>query len=279
MTYNIRTLQKLKQWGRALVGTALLSGALLTPAMALTPEEIAAKQKLVVGVLVESIPWGFLDEKGEPAGYDPDVARLIARELGATEVEFVRLAVASRIPQLLSGKIDMAISIMGMFPDRAKAIQFSQPYAVQQQIVMGRKDVVVTKLEDLANLKVGVTKGSAQDVALTNGAPAGTEIRRFDDDVAGMQALIAGHVDVIGGASTYMNNIEQMSPGQFEQKLVLSSMYMGVGLRPDDQELHEAVNAAIDRIVASGELDAVSQKWLNHDLPEMPTEIEGVPFN
>ncbi|HEY0918921.1 transporter substrate-binding domain-containing protein [Devosia sp.] len=279
MTGLPRLLRRLSLSAKALAGALVMTGLSLSAAAALTPAELAAKNKLVVGVLVESIPWGFLDEKGEPAGYDPDVAQLLARELGVADVEFVRLAVASRIPQLLSGKIDIAVSILGMFPDRAKAIQFSKPYGVQQQIVMGRKDVVVDDLADLAALKVGVTKGSAQDVALTTGAPEGTEILRFDDDVAGMQALIAGHVDVIGGASTYMLNIEQMAPGQFEQKLVLSKMYMGVGLRPDDKELHAAVNAAIDRLIASGELNAVAQKWLKHDLPEMPTEIEGVPFN
>lgn len=259
--------------------SVFLASAFVAPASALTLEELQEKNKLVVGVLAESVPWGFVNDQDQIVGYDPDVARLIAGELGIDEVEIVSVPVPSRIPELLSGKIDIAVAIMIMLPERAEVIQFSKPYGAQQIAVMGRTDLEVNDISDLEGLRVGVTMGSAQDTALTENAPEGTEILRFNGDAAQIQALITGHVDVIGGANTYMLNIEQAAPGRFEQKFVISSLYMGVGLRQEDQELHAAVNDAIDSLIASGALDEVSQRWLGQDLPEMPTEVEGVPFN
>ena len=53
--------------------------------------------KLRVGVLMDAAPWGFKDAKGEAAGLDIDLARLMAADMGV-KLELVQVTGASRIP-------------------------------------------------------------------------------------------------------------------------------------------------------------------------------------
>ena len=55
------------------------------------------------------------------------MANLFAKELGVA-VEFSPLAVANRIPALVTGRVDVLFATMAMLPDRAKAVQYSKPY-------------------------------------------------------------------------------------------------------------------------------------------------------
>ena len=56
---------------------------------------------------------------------------------------------------------------------------------------------------DMAKYVIGVPRSSTQDTQVTNNAPAGTEIRRFDDDAATIQALLSGQVQAVGANLFY----------------------------------------------------------------------------
>ncbi|UPG74507.1 transporter substrate-binding domain-containing protein (plasmid) [Roseomonas gilardii subsp. gilardii] len=266
---------------RHLVGAfALTATGLMVarPAFALTPDDIRKRGSLGIGVLSELPPWGFLDASGQPAGYDVDVGKLIGKKLGVP-VEFVGMTVAARIAQVMTGKVDMLLATMGMYPDRAKVVQFTKPYAGLKIILLAKKDQKIEKIEDASGLRIGVTRGSAQDTAIS-AALKNADIRRFDDDSAAIQALITGQVDAIGANTTYMININKIFPNNnFEQKLVFNEQWMGIAVKPGQKELVDWLNAFIDEIKANEELEKISQQWIGQKLPVFPTQIEGVPFS
>jgi polar amino acid transport system substrate-binding protein len=248
------------------------------PAMAQAVEDLRKRGTLRLGVLGDQPPWGYLDANGQNAGYDVDFGRMLADKMGV-KPDFVTMTVAARIAQLMTNKVDVVVATMGMYPDRAKVVQFSKPYAALSIIVLGKKGTRITGMEDLAKLRVGVTRAAAQDVAITAQAPKGTDIRRFDDDASAIQALLAGQVDAIGANTTYLLNIEKVNPNHnFEQKFVINRQYMGVAMRPGQKALNEWVNQFIDEATANGQLNALSQKWTKLDLPELPARLDGVPF-
>ena len=120
---------------------------------------------------------------------------------------------------------------------------------------------------------------TAQDTAITNGLPKGSDIRRFDDDSAVIQALITGQVEAIGANTTYNINIKKIFPdSDFEQKLVFNEQWMGIATKPGQKQLNEALNSAIDELKKSGELEAVSRKWVGESLPTFPASLPGVPY-
>lgn len=263
----------------ALFGAAALVAAfsMAQPAAAVTPAEIKAKGKLVVGIQGDNPPWGFVTSAGKQDGLDADIATLFAKELGV-EVEFVPLEVNNRIPALTTGRVDVLFATMAMLPDRAKAVQFSKPYAANAIVLIGPKDKSIKTNEDMANLTIGVAKGAAQDTQVTKNAPATATIRRYDGDAPSIQALASGQVEAVGGNIFYMDRVEKAVPGKFENKLEFQKLYNGACTRLGEKELNAELNTFIDKIKANGELKVIYDKWMKVPVPEFPKSLEGISF-
>lgn len=258
-------------------GAIALGGLLPGQATAQTVADIKRKGKVVIGIQGDNPPWGFVTARGEQEGYDADVGRLFGKELGVP-VEFFPAAVANRIPALLTGRVDILFATMGMYPDRAKAIQFSKPYAANDIILVAPKALMVRTEADMANRTIGVPRASAQDTAVTKAAPPSATIRRFDDDAATIQALLSGQVEMVGANQFYPKRLDQAKPGMFERKLDFVRQYNGAGTRLGAKEWNETANAFIDKIKANGQLAEIYQKWMGFAPPEFPATLEGVPF-
>ncbi|MBW6422087.1 transporter substrate-binding domain-containing protein [Rhizobium sp. XQZ8] len=263
----------------ALLGAAAVMAvaSFAGPAAAITPAEIKAKGKLVVGIQGDNPPWGFVTSGGKQDGFDAEMGALFAKELGV-EVEFVPLEVNNRIPALTSGRVDVLFATMAMLPDRAKAIQFSKPYNANAIVLIGPKDKSIKTNEDMANLTISVAKGAAQDTQVTKNAPASATIRRYDGDAPSIQALVSGQTEALGGNIFYMDRVEKAVPGKFENKLEFQKLYNGAGTRLGEKEINVALNTFIDKIRANGELKKIYDKWMKVPVPEFPTTLEGIPF-
>lgn len=259
-----------------MAGLGLVAAAAQADAQSL--ERIKKAGVVRIGVMGEQAPWGSIDASGQNVGYDVDVGRLIGEELGV-KVEFVANAVAARIPNLLTNKVDLQMAVMGMYPDRAKVVQFSKPYSGLKIILLASRKQKIEKIEDARNLRIGVPRGAAQDTAITKLLGDLPNIRRFDDDSSTMQALVSGQVDAIGGNTTYKINLDRAAPGNdYEQKLVFNEQWQGVTAKLGDAEMNGWLNRFIDKIAADGRLEKISRKWLAQPLPTFPASVEGVPF-
>ena len=253
----------------ALACSALLS-AWAPSAAAQTADEIRKKGTLTVGLLVDFPPYGSVDASNNPDGYDADVAKLLAKDLGV-KLNLVPVTGPNRIPFLLTNKVDLLVASLAVTPERAKQVQFSKPYSAATIVLYGPKQKSIKAPADLKGLRVAVARASTQDTALTAIAPEGTEIRRFDDDASAMQALLSGQVDAIGCSTTVAAQIAKRAPaGAFENKLVLRQQWMAVAMRPGQADLLKTVDGFIAKNVANGELNKLYRKWLDSDLPQLP---------
>ncbi|GGH09736.1 ABC transporter substrate-binding protein [Alsobacter metallidurans] len=264
----------------AIAAAALLAAAATLPqaAQAVTPAEIKARGKVIVGIQGDNPPWGFVNSSGKQEGLDADIAELFGKELGVP-VEFMPLEVNNRIPALTTGRVDVLFATMAMLPERAKAVQFSKPYVANTIVLIGPKNAEIKKNEDMGKFTIGVAKGAAQDTQVTKNAPAGTTIRRFDGDAPSIQALVSGQVQALGGNIFYMQRIEQARPGEFENKLEFQNLYNGACTRLGEKEMNAAINTFIDKIKANGELKKVYDKWMKVPVHTFPDSLEGIPFS
>lgn len=272
-----------KSNGRRLLGTlatALAVGSLIFAgfASAITPAEIKAKGKLVVGIQAANPPWGFVDSTtGNADGIDADIAKLFGKELGVP-VQFVGLEVANRIPALTAGRVDVLFATMAMLPDRAKAVQYSKPYVANSIYLVAAKSTPIKTDADMGKYAIGVPRSSTQDTDVTKHAPSGTNILRFDNDAATIQALLSGQVQAVGGNAFYAKRLNDAKPDTFENKLEFTKLYNGACSRLGEKELNAALNAFIDKIKANGELAKIQQKWMGSSMTNFPDKVEGVPF-
>ncbi|MDW3686007.1 transporter substrate-binding domain-containing protein [Cupriavidus sp. CV2] len=262
----------------AIMAAPVLYAALSGPAQAQSVDDIKRKGKVVVGIQGDNAPWGYVDSQGKQLGFDADVAKLLAKELGV-QVEFVQLAVANRIPALTAGKVDVLVAVMGMYPDRAKAVQFSKPYSDNRVVLIAAKATPIKTVQDMSKIIIGVPRASAQDTQVTKSAPAGTEIRRFDDDAANIQALLSGQVQAVGANAFYVQRLNATSPGAYEVKLDFVRQWNGICTRQGQKEWNAFINRFIDKIRSNGELATIYQKWMGNAPPaDFPEKLEGIPF-
>ena len=75
------------------------------------------------------VPWSMRDKNGDLIGFEPDVGRKLAEDMGV-EVEFVPTKWAGIIPALVAGKFDVIISGMTVTPSRNLTVNFSEPHGV-----------------------------------------------------------------------------------------------------------------------------------------------------
>jgi polar amino acid transport system substrate-binding protein len=253
--------------------TLLGAGAILTTfapfASAQTLAEIKKKGEITIGMLIDFPPYGTTNAQNQPDGYDADVARLLAKDLGV-KANIVPVTGPNRIPYLQTGKVDLLVASLAITPARAEQVQFSKPYAAATIVLYGKKDVPMKSGADLKGLRIGVARASTQDVAVTKIAPQGTEIRRFDDDASAMQALISGQVDAIGCSVTVAAQIaKRVPPNTYEDKFTLVQQAMGIAMRKGQDDLLKAVNEFVEKNTANGELNKLYNKWLKTDLPKL----------
>jgi polar amino acid transport system substrate-binding protein len=248
--------------------------ATAVPAVAATPDEIKARGKLIVGLLTDYPPFGGTDAEQKPAGYDADVAALLAKSLGV-ELELVPVTGPNRIPYLLTNKVDVLIATFGITAERSKQVLFSNPYSTLTIYVLAPKDLPIKTAEDLKGVTIGVARASTQDTAITAIAPPGTDIKRYDDDATAMQSIISGQVQAIGASNTILAQLNKDYANlNIEPKITLKSQANGMAFRKADTALQEYANKVIAEIASNGELDKINQRWFSQPLaplPPMPT--------
>lgn len=254
-------------------GSVALMPALTRPAQAATPEEIRQRGRISVGVLTDYPPFGGTDAEQKPAGYDVDVARLFAKELGV-ELQLVPVTGPNRIPFLLTNKVDMLIATFGITEERAKQVLFSQPYSAFTTYILAPKSAAISGPDDLKGVRVGVARASTQDLAVMAIAPKEIRIMRFDDDATTTQSLISGQTQAIGASSTVLAQLRQNYPKlEIEPKFTLRAQANGMAFRKQDEALRDFSNGFIKRLVDSGELGRIYERWFGtamDPLPPMP---------
>jgi polar amino acid transport system substrate-binding protein len=233
-------------------------------------DEILRAGVVRIAVPQDFPPFGSVGKDGQLEGYDVEVARLVAKDLGV-KLELVPVASINRIPYLQTGKVDLVISSLGLNPERAKAIAFSNAYAPFFSGVFGDPKVQVKSASDLAGRTVGVTRGTLEESDLAKVAPKTTTLRRFDDNKATLAALLSGQVELIATGNAIAATLAKENPGKIEKKFVIKDSPAHIGVRRSEHDLVAWLNVFIYyHKKADGEIDALARKWFGEPLPDLP---------
>ncbi|HEY2020841.1 transporter substrate-binding domain-containing protein [Paraburkholderia sp.] len=247
---------------------ACLLGTAVGAAHADVLDDIMKSKTIRIATDLAIPPSGMMDASMKPIGSDVETAELLARDWGL-KLDFVQTTGATRIPNLQTGKADIAISTLSVTPERAQVIDFSKPYAALESIIGGRKDLPVKTLDDLKGRTVCVTRGTTQDVDLTKIAhDKGFEIARYDDDATDVTAAVSGQCDLIATSLTIVNQITKKAPDRpFEKKVVLHVFDLAIGVKKGEPRLLAKLNEWIDTNLKNGKLNAIYKKYHGNDLP------------
>lgn len=143
-----------------------------------TLDEIKASGKIVIGVFSDKHPFGYVDEGGEYAGYDVELANRLAKDLGV-EVEFVSTEAANRVEYLETGKVDVILANFTVTDERAQKVDFCDAYMNVALGVVSHNDKVIKSLDEIGDGEVIVITGTTAETYLTENNPE-IKLKKFE---------------------------------------------------------------------------------------------------
>ena len=243
----------------------ILALVILIAAMPLASCAKQDKSELVVGMELAYPPFETTDEKGEPDGISVRMAYALGEYLGRP-VRIENTAWAGLIPSLTTGKIDIIISSMTITEERAKTVNFSDPYCKSQLSLLVNKESPVREFDDLKaeGRKLAVKKGTTGHTYALANLPE-SNIMVFEKETACVLEVTQGKADAfIYDAMTIYKN-EQLHPDTTVAVFTPFQKdyeYWGMALNKNDEELLKDVNAFIKKFQDDGEMNKLADEYL-----------------
>lgn len=244
-----------------------------------TLAKIAELGEISVGHRDGAVPFSYYDDQQRPIGYAMDlcakVVEAIKLKLDEPELKVSYLPVtgATRMPLLANGTIDMECGTTTNNAERQRQVSFSNTYFVAGVRILSKKSAPIETMAD-AKGKTVVTLAGTTSVKVISDINAaqnlGLNVLSVKDLAEGMLtlqteravALIFDDVSIAGAAATSKN------PDDFVMSAEpLSIEPYGIMLRRDDEAFKEVVNATLDELYASGEINAIYDKWFVQAIP------------
>ncbi|GAA2762715.1 ectoine/hydroxyectoine ABC transporter substrate-binding protein EhuB [Streptomyces paradoxus] len=211
------------------------------------------------------IPFGFIDTNGELTGEAPELAKVIFKRLGVDRVQPVPTEFGSLIPGLNSQQFDVVAAGMYVNPERCEQVIFADPdYQMLDAFIVRKgnpkglhsyKDVVGKKA------KFATGTGYAEIQYAVEAGYKESEILIVPDQVAGLNAVEAGRVDVFAGTALTVREVVKKSAKAEAtdpfKPIVGGKPHVDGGafaFRPTETNLRDAFNVELRKLKKSGEL-------------------------
>jgi len=223
----------------------------------------ADKDTLVVGMELSYPPFEMTDTSGKPTGVSVELAQELGKVLGR-KVVIENTAFDGLIPALKTGKIDLIISSMTATEERAKSIDFSDPYLSTGLCLLVSKNAPVTGISDLdqPGRTVAVKKGTTgHNYAAKNIKKA--RLLVLDKESAAVLEVVQGKADafIYDQMSTYQN----WQRNQATTRALLAPFQKeswAVGIRKGNDALRLKVNAFLKEFRAKGGFERLGDRYL-----------------
>ncbi|MFG2945556.1 ectoine/hydroxyectoine ABC transporter substrate-binding protein EhuB [Streptomyces adustus] len=227
-------------------------------------DRLRAQGVVRLGIAGE-IPFGYIDRNGDLTGEAPELAKAVFKRLGVRRVQPVPTEFGSLIPGLNSQQFDVVAAGMYVNPDRCEQVIFADPdYRMLDSFIVRKgnpkglhtyQDVVAKK----ARFATGT--GYAEIQYAVEAGYRESDILVVPDQVAGLNAVEAGRVDVFAGTALTTREVVRKSRKAEATKgfapLVGGKPHVDGGafaFRPTETRLRDAFNGELRKLKRSGEL-------------------------
>ncbi len=245
-----------------------------------TMDELNKAQKIRIGTKFDQPGFGLADLEGKPQGFDVEIGKIIATELGipVENIEWVESPSRVREEYLEQDRVDIVVATYTINTARKERIDFAGPYYVAGQQIMTRKgDDSIDGPEDFRS-------GEKKVCSVTGSTPAGnivnyladqaTQLVLFDTYDKCLDPLRNGDVDALTTDNVILLGYVAQSPDDFQ---LVGSKFTdepyGIGVAKGDDEFRSFINDVLEKIAADGRY---AQAWsstageFDPTIPEAP---------
>ncbi|AWN32359.1 MULTISPECIES: glutamate ABC transporter substrate-binding protein [unclassified Streptomyces] len=213
-------------------------------------------KKIVIGVKADQPFLGFKDTTGKYSGFDIEIAKMVAADLGFSEkqIEFKTIDSNVRETTISNGQVDYYVGTYTINDERKKQVGFAGPYYTAGADLLVRKDEKeITGPDALKGKEVCSIVGSTplQEIKKKKYGAKTSEQSKYSDCV---KSLLDGQVDAVTTDDAILKGYAAQRP---EKLRVVGKSFTkepyGVGMKKDDKALRNAITDALENHIKNGD--------------------------
>lgn len=224
-------------------------------------QEIESKPVLRVVTASDYPPFEFM-KSGKLVGFDVDLVQLIGYELDM-DVVLSDMEYSSLLAAVNTGRADFAIAAFTVTPERQKNVDLSIEYYAPKLALLSMKNRQIGDFAELNGKKLGVQMGSTNEALAKErmSEVEGLELLSRSKYTDLVQELKVGRVDAILMESAQARAFAEANEGLFAKEISDQPQAYAIALKKNSPYT-EKINAALKKIIESGKLEALKQKWV-----------------
>jgi len=230
-------------------------------------EKIKSDGKIVFAMEGTWAPWTYHDESGELVGFDTEVGKAIAAELGV-EAEFVEGEWDGLFIGLDAGRYDAVINGVEITDERSEKYDFTEPYCFIRTALITSEDN--DDIKSFENLNGKTTANSLNSTYAILGESYGAKCDNVDSLAETMEMVESGRVDATLNADVSFYDYVKEHP-EAKVKIVTitddaSSVSIPIRKGAQSESLRKEIDNAISKLKENGTLSALSEKYFGSDI-------------
>lgn len=273
------------------IASALTLAGLLVTAMTGTAtaerlQDILSRGKLLVGTGNTNPPWHFKDEQGNMAGFDVDIAKIIAKGIFGddTKIEYVIQASDARIPNIVTDKVDITCQFMTVTAERAQQVNFTIPYYREGVGLLLTADGKYKSHDELKSAGNAVTVSVLQNVYaedMVHQALPEAKVDQYESVDLIYQALNSGRADAAATDVSSLRWFMKQNPDKYRDAgYGWNPQTYSCAVKRGEHDFLQFVNTALREAMAGVEFATYKssfERWFGVSPPEpqvgFPTEL------
>jgi glutamate/aspartate transport system substrate-binding protein len=249
-------------------------------------EKIRANGEIVLAHRDASIPFSYLDANKQPVGYSMDlcmkIVEAVRRELKLPQlsVRYLPVTSASRIPAIAEGKASLECGSTTNNAERRKRVDYTIAHFISAARLVVRTGSGIERLEDLAGKSAVSTRGTT-NLKLLQGANDERLLRmkilEAADHAEAFAMVAAGKADAFAMDDVLLFGLRANSAKPQDFQVVGKPMSIepyAIMLPKDDAAFKKLVDAEMRRIIFSGEIHPIYQRWFTQPIPPRGINLE-----
>jgi glutamate transport system substrate-binding protein len=220
-----------------------------------TMAELSDAGSITVGTKFDQPLFGLVGPDGVPVGFDVEIAKIIASELGIEEdgIEWVETISANREPFIQDGQVDIVVATYTINDERKQVVDFAGPYYQAGQMIMVlESNTDINGPDDLAGKSVCTAEGSTPAERIRTEYPEATVVPAGAYSEC-LEPLRNGQVDAVTTDNVILSGFIDQNPDEF--KLVgepFSEEPYGIGLEKGDDDFRTFINDVLEASFEDG---------------------------
>lgn len=233
-----------------------------------TMAALADAGTITIGTKFDQPLFGLMGPSGTPEGFDVEIGKIIAAQLGISEenIEWVETVSANREPFIENGQVDIVIATYTINDTRKEVVSFAGPYYMAGQSILTLADNEdIESEEDLVGQPVCSVTGSTP---AENLAELGAEPVLTDTYSNCLEPLRTGAVVAVSTDNVILAGLAAQNEGEF--KVVgepFTEEPYGIGLALEDTEFRTWINDVLEASYEDGTYEAAWNSTAGTILP------------